>query len=158
MTFIENNRGGPFFLYLSTNAPHAPFLVDDSYSAPYREKGVPDEMAAFYGMITNIDDNMGKLLQSLEKLNLDSNTILIFMTDNGTAAGSIPNRKQLEASGNWKGFNAGMRGKKGSSYDGGHRVPFFVRWPDRGIQGGRDVKTLSAHIDVLPTLAELCQI
>lgn len=158
MTFIENNRGGPFFLYLSTNAPHAPFLVDDSYSGPYREKGVPDEMAAFYGMITNIDDNMGKLLKFLEKLNLDSNTILIFMTDNGTAAGSIPNRKQLEASGNWKGFNAGMRGKKGSSYDGGHRVPFFVRWPDRGIQGGRDVKTLSAHIDVLPTLAELCQI
>ena len=156
--FIEDNRQGPFFLYLSTNAPHGPFLVDDVYSSPYRKKGVPDEMAAFYGMITNIDDNMGKLLKSLEKLNLASNTILIFMTDNGTAAGFIPNREQPEPSGNWKGFNAGMRGKKGSSYDGGHRVPFFIRWPDGGIQGGRDVKTLSAHIDVLPTLAELCQI
>jgi hypothetical protein len=112
-------------------------------------------MASFYGMITNIDENMGRLMKRLDELKLKENTILVFMTDNGTAAGAPRGRKKGNA---WAGFNAGMRGQKGSGYDGGHRVPFFIHWPAGGLHGGRDLDTLSAHIDVLPTLVELCGI
>jgi hypothetical protein len=93
-------------------------------------------------MITNIDENMGRLMKFLHETGLERNTILIFMTDNGTSGGS----------------SAGMRGRKGSEYDGGHRVPCFIRWPAGGIGGGRDVPQLAAHLDLLPTLADLCGI
>ena len=156
MAFIRKNREKPFFAYLSTNAPHGPFLVADSYKKPYLDKGVQGTMAAFYGMITNIDENMGKLMGLLDELKLRENTILIFMTDNGTAAGASRRRGNKKAGKAWPGFNAGMRGQKGSGYDGGHRVPFFIHWPAGGLHGGRDLNTLSAHIDVLPTLEELC--
>ncbi|MEE3052785.1 MAG: arylsulfatase [Planctomycetota bacterium] len=162
LSFIEKNREKPFFAYLSTNAPHGPFLVADSYKVPYQKKGVQGSMVPFYGMITNIDENMGKLMKRLDELKLAENTILIFMTDNGTAAGAPRGRRGKPKPGGaargWPGFNAGMRGQKGSSYDGGHRVPFFIRWPAGGIKGGRDIETLSAHIDVLPTLVQLCGI
>lgn len=154
LDFIEDSKDKPFFCYLSTNAPHGPFIVDAKYSKPYEEKGVPPTMAKFYGMITNIDENVGKLRQRLKELGIDDNTILIFTTDNGTAAGMARQNDK----GSWKGFNAGMRGNKGSYYDGGHRVPFFVHWPAGGMTGGRDVDTLAAHIDVMPTLVELCGI
>ena len=155
--FIKANKDEPFFVYLSTNAPHGPFLVADKYSKPYRDRGVPGSMAAFYGMITNIDENMGRLMATLDELELAENTILIFTTDNGTAAGAGRRRKPGgTAAGSWAGFNAGMRGAKGSEYDGGHRVPFFVRWPAGLGSRGRDAAALTAHIDVLPTLAELC--
>ena len=140
MKFIEANKDQPFLCYLPTNAPHGPFNVADEYSQPYRDKGVQGNQANFYGMITNIDENMGRLMQRLKELDLQDNTILIFMTDNGSSAG----------------FSAGMRGKKGSEYDGGHRVPFFIRWPGGGLEGGRDIDRLTAHIDILPTLIELC--
>jgi arylsulfatase A-like enzyme len=158
--FIKSNKDEPFFVYLSTNAPHGPYLVAEKYSKLYRDKGVPGSMAPFYGMITNIDENLGRLMAKLDELELAENTILIFTTDNGTAAGGGARRKPAgaPAAGKWTGFNAGMRGKKGSEYDGGHRVPFFVRWPAGKLTGGRDVDTLTAHIDVLPTLAELCGI
>jgi arylsulfatase A-like enzyme len=149
ISFIESNKDRPFFAYLPTNAPHAPYNVPDAYSRPYRELGVPQPRANFYGMITNIDDNIGRLLSKLDELRLQDNTILIFMTDNGSAAGSNPTTGD--------GFNAGMRGIKGSAYDGGHRVPFFIRWPAK-FKGGRDVSRLTAHIDVLPTLVELCNL
>jgi len=155
LSFIENNKDGPFFVYLSTNAPHGPLNVSEKYSQPYVEKGVPESMAKFYGMITNIDENMGKLIKRLKKWGLEENTILIFMTDNGSAAGW---RSKGTGGGSWSGFNAGMRAGKGSEYDGGHRVPFFIRWPAGGLEGGRDVDQLTAHIDVLPTLADLCGI
>jgi arylsulfatase A-like enzyme len=154
LKFIEAEKetAAPFFCYLSTNAPHGPFLVADSYKQPYLEAGVPEPMASFYGMITNIDENMGKLREKLAAWNLAENTILIFMSDNGTAAGvARPNQE-----GEWRGFNAGMRARKGSEYDGGHRVPFFIHWPAGGLAGGRDVNQLTAHIDILPTLVELC--
>jgi len=140
MKFIERNKDRPFFCYLPTNAAHGPFLVAEKYSQPYLDKGVPRNRARFFGMITNIDENMGRLRKKLDDLSLAENTILIFMTDNGTAAG---------------GFNAGMRGKKGSEYEGGHRVPFFVHWPAK-LRAGVDVDALTAHIDVLPTLVDLC--
>lgn len=144
LRFIEANRDRPFFAYLATNAPHSPYNVPDPYRGPYKGKDVPN--AGFYGMVANIDENMGRLLEKLKSLGLEEDTILIFMTDNGTAAGFQGG----------KGFNAAMRGTKGSEYDGGHRVPCFVRWPAGGLGGGRDVNRLTSHIDLLPTLIELC--
>jgi len=142
--FIEANRDQPFFVYLATNAPHGPYNVSEQYSDRYKGSDAPN--ASFYGMIANIDENMGRLMGRLRSLGLEGNTILIFMTDNGTAAGFQGG----------KGFNAAMRGTKGSQYDGGHRVPCFVRWPAGGLDGGRDVGRLAAHVDLLPTLIELC--
>lgn len=133
----------PFFAYITTNAPHGPFHVEEKYWKPYLEQGLTEQEAVFFGMITNIDENVAKLRAFLKEEGLAENTIFIFTTDNGTATGENV-------------FNAGMRGKKNSSYDGGHRVPFFLNWPAAGLSEGRDIGTLSAHIDVLPTLIELC--
>ena len=141
MKFIEANRSRPFFVYLSANAPHQPFLAPEKYVKMYEgNPAVPN--AAFYGMITGIDDNVARLVKKIEALGLTEDTILIFMTDNGTAAGV---RGKV-------GFNAGMRGRKGSPYDGGHRVPCWFHWPG----GGRDVARLADHVDILPTLIDLC--
>ncbi len=136
--------GKPFFCYIPTPAAHVPNWALEKDTAPYEH--VPGlEDPGFYGMISNIDTNMGRLVRFLEKTGMRENTILIFATDNGTAGGE-------------KVFNASMRGIKNSAYDGGHRVPFFVEWPAGGLKGGRDIKTLAKDIDVLPTLAELCQL
>lgn len=153
--FVEANRDRPFFLYLATNAPHGPYFVAPEWAEPYREKVTWGSGANFYGMVANIDHNLGILREKLKTLGLAENTILIFMTDNGTAAGAKFDGLTSEAI---EGFNAGMRGKKSSVYEGGHRVPFFIHWPAGGLTGGRDIAALSAHIDVLPTLAELCGI
>lgn len=154
MRFIEENKDRPFFLYLATNAPHGPYRVPPEWAKPYAgNKDVAN--ANFYGMIANLDHNMGLLRQHLKKLRLAENTILIFMTDNGTAGGGKFRGLDSEP---LMGFNAGMRGKKSSVYEGGHRVPFFIHWPKGGLIGGRDIETLAAHIDVLPTLADLCDI
>ena len=144
--FINNaaEQDKPFFLYLTTNAPHGPYICDPAYSKPYAE-GKTRKVANFYGMIANIDENVGKLREFLEEKGLDRNTIFIFTTDNGTAAGHTI-------------FNAGMRGNKFSPYDGGHRVPFFLHWPDGGLAGQRRIQTLTAHIDIAPTLLDLCGI
>ena len=143
--FIEANRNRPFFCYLPTNAAHGPFRVPDSYSRLYKDRGLESPAAEFYGMITNIDDNMGRLMRRLDELGLSDNTILIFMTDNGSTMGR---RHGL--------FNAGMRDNKGSEYDGGHRVPCFIRWPAGRIKAPRDIGRITAHIDLLPTLIDLC--
>lgn len=151
LTFIEKNSAKPFFCYLSTNAPHGPFHVPEKYIAMYDSiDEIPNPN--FYGMITNIDDNLNMLEQKLDELKIKDNTILIFMTDNGTSAGAQLNWRGMVT----KGFNAGMRGKKGSEYEGGHRVPFFLRWPAKNIGGGRDFNMLTSYTDVMPTLAELC--
>lgn len=147
------DREKPFFIYLATNAPHGPFRVDPKYSDPYKDQGVASPMAEFYGMITNIDENIGRLRKTLADLGIEKNTLLLFTTDNGTAAG-VRNRR-TDNDDSWTGFNMNMRGTKGSEYDGGHRVPFFAYWPDGGISGGRDVEMLTAHIDIHPTLAEV---
>ena len=154
LAFIEESRDEPFFVYLATNAPHGPYWVDESYSKPYADQGVSSPMAEFYGMITNIDENIGRLRAKLDELGLAENTIFIFTTDNGTAAGVSGDGSPV-AEGEWGGFNDGMRGRKGSEYEGGHRVPFFVRWPAGGVGGGRELDGLTAHVDILPTLAEL---
>ena len=151
--FLARQDERPFFLYLATNAPHGPYLVDPAYAQPYEDAGVAKTMAKFYGMISNIDDNVGKLRALLRERGLADNTVLIFTTDNGTAAG---HQKAPKEAGSWPGFQASMRGNKGSEYDGGHRVPFFMHWPAGGVVGGRKIDQLAAHVDVLPTLAELC--
>ena len=155
--FIKAQKaaGKPFLAYITTNAPHGPMHAPEEYAKPYLEiaakggkgkgKGGNVGLAHFYGMIANIDDNVGKLRTFLEGEGLAEDTIFIFTTDNGTSSGA-------------KVHNNGMRGQKGSEYDGGHRVPFFVSWPDGGIGGGRDVGQLTAHVDVVPTLIELCKI
>ncbi len=135
--------GNPFFAYISTNAPHSPFHCPDEYWKPYEAMGLESRVAVFYGMIANIDDRVGDLRRWLKDEGLAENTIFIFMTDNGTATGETV-------------FNAGMRGKKASEYDGGHRVPFFIHWPKGGLNVGRDVDRLTAHVDILPTLLDLC--
>jgi hypothetical protein len=99
-------------------------------------------------MVTNIDDNMAKLMQVLDEEGLAENTILIYTTDNGTAGGLYKGR----------GFTAGMRGQKGSQYDGGHRVPMIMRWPRGNVEAGKSVPTLTAHVDMLPTFIELCDL
>ena len=137
MRFIASADGCPFFVYLSTNAPHSPYLVPDNYREPYAAQGLDDKDARIYGMITNIDDNVGRLLANLDELGLAEETIVIFMTDNG------PTTRR---------YNAGLRDDKGSTYEGGVRVPFFVRWPAR--LGPKQVDTIAAHIDVLPTLLD----
>jgi arylsulfatase A-like enzyme len=145
--FIEANRDRPFFAYIPTNAPHAPYNVAAKYKQPYVDQGVPSPRAEFYGMIANIDENVGRLLDRLRELGLENDTIVVFMTDNGTAAGYAEMTRA--------GYNAGMRGFKGSEYDGGHRVPCFLRWPGH-IPAGKDLTPVAAHIDVLPTLLDLC--
>ncbi|WP_372807206.1 arylsulfatase [Pontiella sp.] len=156
MRFIEEHRDEPFFLYLPLNAPHTPILVGEEWSAPYKDKVDREILADYYGMIVNIDHNFGRLRQKLKALDLEDNTILIFMTDNGTYVGAkFANNDSLPMAG---GFNAGMRGRKASVFDGGHRVPFFIRWPDGGLDGGRDIDALAVHVDLFPTLAELCGI
>ena len=142
LKFIEASKGKPFFCYIPANAPHLPWVVPEKYAKLYRGKLQPG-LLEFYGMITNIDDNLGRLRKKLAELGIADNTILIFMTDNGTSGGS---RK----------FNSGMRGAKGSPHDGGHRVPFCLHWPAGGMDKGRDVANLTGGIDVLPTLMEMC--
>jgi len=151
MTFMRSKPNHPFFVYLPTNTPHWPHNVAKKYSRPYLGT-VPERMATFYGMIANIDENLGRLMKFLKETGLEENTILVFLTDNGTSFGARWDKEDRLTAG----FNAGMRGQKGSIYDGGHRVPCFIRWPGGGITGGRELNSLSAHIDVLPTLVELC--
>ncbi|MEM7370323.1 MAG: arylsulfatase [Bacteroidota bacterium] len=151
MRFIEENQDTSFFVYLPTNAPHAPFIVDSSYAAPYQSlEGTSIVNANFYGMIANIDENLGKLNRFLSEKGLIQNSILIFMTDNGSGGGLSQDGKL--------GHNKGFRGKKGHKTEGGHRVPFFIRWPEGNIEGGRDIDALTAHVDLLPTLASLCNL
>jgi arylsulfatase B len=144
--FIQTQKkaGKPFLAYVSTNAPHGPLHAPEAYSKPYLENH-PMGLSNFYGMIANIDDNVGKMRSFLDDEGLTENTIFIFTTDNGTAGGN-------------KIFNANMRGKKGSQYDGGHRVPFFLHWPAGNMKTALDVQPISHAVDILPTLIDLCGI
>tara|TARA_B100001027_G_scaffold29007_1_gene17163 strand:+ start:3140 stop:4891 length:1752 start_codon:yes stop_codon:yes gene_type:complete len=151
MRFITENKDKPFFLYLATNTPHAPFRVGPEWAEPYQKEKVNNPN--FFGMIANFDHNLGLLRHRLEELGISNNTIFLFLSDNGTAAGCKFEGLDSEPI---FGFNAGMRGKKSSIFEGGHRVPLFVHWPKGNLLGGRDIGSLTAHIDLLPTLAELC--
>lgn len=149
--FMEEHLDEPFFACITTNAPHEPYLVSEKYAAQYRGNNriIHPE---FYGMITNIDENFGRLRQKLSDWGIEDNTILIFMTDNGSSGCSELDENEHVL----RGYNANMRGMKTSYYDGGHRVPFFIRWPHGGLLGGRDVDDTGFHVDFFPTLVDLC--
>jgi arylsulfatase len=142
LRWIDARRrtGSPFFAYITPNAAHTPLQCPEAYAKRHAAE-VPDDVAKFYGMIENIDDNVGRLLASLDAWKLADDTLVIFLTDNGGTLGV-------------RVFNAGMRGAKVTPYQGGTRVPSFWRWPN-GFGGGVEVDALAAHVDVLPTLAAI---
>ncbi|MBM3735040.1 MAG: arylsulfatase [Acidobacteria bacterium] len=139
VSFVKANRARPFFLYLAFNVPHEPSFVDDSYTQRFLDKGVPLRDAKVYGMIRHCDEQIGRLLKTVDEAGLREDTIVIFLTDNGGVS---------------RHFRAGLRGNKATAYEGGVRVPFFARWPGR-FPAGAVVEAAAAHIDVLPTLCEL---
>jgi arylsulfatase A-like enzyme len=153
LDFIERHKDEPFVCYIPTNAPHSPYQVEERYENLYRGR-VPENRAKFYGMITNIDENVGGLRRRLEELGLADNTLFVFMTDNGTAEGCDLDGQGFVTGG----YNSGMRGKKSSPYDGGHRVPFFLHWPEGGYTTGKDIDSLTSYVDFMPTLIEMCQL
>ena len=157
--FMEVNKNRPFFCYLAFNAPHTPLQVPDNYYEIYRDidpsAGFNNDWRPFpqmtdkdkedarrvYAMITNIDDNVGRLMKKLEELKIAENTVVIFMTDNG------PQQRR---------YNAGMRGLKSSVYRGGIRVPFWIRYPALE-RSNIEIETTAANIDLLPTIAGICK-
>lgn len=142
MTFIAEHDGKkPWFCYVPYNAPHGPFQVDRKLFDKYNDGKISEKTAAVYAMVENIDTNVAWLLELIEQRNQSENTIVIFFTDNG------PNGER---------YNGGMRGRKGSVHEGGCRVPCLIRWPKK-IQP-RKISQIAAHIDLLPTLAEWCEL
>lgn len=143
LAFIERNRAEPFLAFIPYNAPHSPFQVPDEYFNKYKEAGLSDKNASVYGMVENIDDNVGRILQKLDELGLEENTIVVFLTDNGPNGGDR--------------YNGNMKGWKAKVDEGGVRVPLFIRWPGE-IEPGTVVEELTAHIDFLPSIADLAGI
>jgi arylsulfatase len=154
----RGNGEKPFFAYIPLNSAHWPWFVPDKYRQPVRDamkrkQGVVqhlspqkrESLASFLAMGANIDDNVGRLDQFLADAGLKQNTIVVFLTDNGSTFG--PDY-----------FNAGMRGRKTTLWEGGHRVPCFIRWPAGPVGNPRDIDQLSQVQDLLPTLADLAGI
>jgi arylsulfatase A-like enzyme len=139
--FMDANRDRPFFVYLPTNAPHTPLEIGAEHIEPYTAKGLDDTTARVYGMISNIDDNVGRLLDWLDEQGLRENTLVIFFGDNG------PQQER---------YTAGLRGRKTWVYEGGLRVPCFVQWP-AVLKGKRRLDAMAAHIDLTPTILEACK-
>ncbi len=137
----RKEKNEPFLCYLPTNAPHAPHIDLDEYVKPYQAKGP----AGFFGMIAHIDKRFGDLDRFLTEEKIRDNTIVIFMTDNGGTAGVST-------------FNAGLRAGKTTYYDGGHRVPCWIRWPNGKLGEPRDISIPTQNTDLLPTLCDLCGI
>lgn len=139
--FIEksNAEEKPFVCYVPYQTPHTPLQVPDKYFNKYKNKGVDDFNATIYGMAENIDDNVGKIIHKLKDLDIEDNTIIIYMSDNGPL--------------NLR-YNAGLKGKKGSVDEGGVNVPFIIKWKDK-INANLTIDEPLAHIDVLPTLLDL---
>jgi arylsulfatase A len=140
ISFMKRHRDQPFFCYVPYNAPHTPTQVPEQYFTEFKGKGLDDALAAIYGMCQNLDENFGRLMAALDELGIRENTLVLFLTDNGA---------------NGDRFNAGMRGWKTSVHEGGTRVPLFVQWPRRFKQP-RVIQQLAAHLDLYPTLLELC--
>lgn len=153
------NDGKPFLTIINTNTPHGPLIAKDEdikymqnvfaesdfVSNADMSSNLEDQLILFLAMIRNIDENMGRLMRFLQEEELAENTILIFMTDNGSTHGPLY-------------YNAGMRGMKTHLWEGGHRVPFFIRWPNGDFGEPRDIGGLTAVQDVLPTLIDLAGI
>jgi arylsulfatase B len=134
-------QAAPFLCYLATNAPHGPCIDLPEYVRPYDGRGP----AGFFGMIAHLDKRFGDLTKFLSAEKLEDDTIVVFMTDNGGTAGV-------------KTFNAGLRAGKTTYYDGGHRVPCWIRWPNGTLGAPRDVDAPAQNTDLLPTLCEFCKV
>jgi arylsulfatase A-like enzyme len=137
LAFVGESTDRPFFAYVPFNAPHEPLEAPPALVESYRRAGIPDTAAKVYAMVTNIDDNVGRLLEKLRETGKDENTIVVFLTDNG------PQHDR---------YNGGMRGRKGTVFQGGIRVPCFIRWPAR--LKPRVESAPAALIDLLPTFLE----
>lgn len=142
LEFMQSSQS-PFFCYLSYNTPHSPFQVPDKYFDSHKSKGLDDKNATIYGMIENLDDNIGRIMDGLTSTGLDKNTLVIFMTDNG------PNGNR---------YTNGLKGRKGHVDEGGVRVPFLLKHPAKPELANKKIHDMVAHIDVLPTLADLLDI
>ena len=141
MKWIETKKGEkPFFAYIATNAPHSPYVAPEKNKKIFAEAGYKKNQQGYYGMISNIDENVGKLMTAVKKWGIEKNTIFIFMSDNGAASVNT--------------FNAGMKGKKGKVDEGGTRVPFFIRWP-QVLQADLECDRIARHFDLLPTFAQI---
>jgi len=141
--WMEEKVGGggdPFFCWIATNAPHAPYIARPEDAALFEGTGLEENEKNFYGMIHNIDQNVGKLMQKLDQWGIAEQTLVVFMNDNGTALGA-------------ERFNASMRGGKGTAWLGGTRANSFWRWPTKIPAGSCDA--LTAHVDVFRTFASL---
>lgn len=147
--FIREHAGESFFAYYSTPLPHFPLVVPDALADPYRAMGLHEHNALTYGMIASVDANVGRIMDTLEELGLEEDTILIFMSDNGPRTRRTKNDKYPGR------YVAGLRGTKTSVYENGIRVPFLIRWPGQ-IAAGRRLDTLAGHLDVMPTVADAC--
>ncbi|PAW74995.1 MAG: arylsulfatase [Opitutia bacterium Tous-C4FEB] len=137
---VQRRAKKPFFAYIPSNTPHGPYIARPEDRALYEGKGLEPATENFFGMIHNIDQNIGRLLAKLDEWGIAQNTLVIFMNDNGGTAGV-------------KVFNADMRGQKGTAWIGGTRANAFWRWP--GTLQPADCGVLSAHIDFFPTLAAI---
>ncbi|WP_303317297.1 arylsulfatase [Flavivirga abyssicola] len=149
--FIRKKNGKPFFAYLATNLPHFPLQVPEKRAQPYRDIGLHEDNALTYGMLDNIDYNVGRVIKTLKSLGIEDNTIVIFLSDNGprhrrTKNDSYPGR-----------WVANLRGTKTSVYDAGIRVPFYVMWPKK-IKSKIKTSNMGAIIDVLPTLLDAANV
>jgi len=151
LDFISKKSSEPFLAYLATNLPHFPLQVPDKKADPFRKMGLHEDNALTYGMVSNIDDNVGRVLNRLRELGIEKNTIVIFLSDNGPRDRRSKNDVYP---GRWV---ANLRGTKTSVYECGIRVPFFMKWPVE-IQAGKQLKTMGTVIDILPTLMEACSI
>jgi arylsulfatase A-like enzyme len=154
LDFIERNRDKSFFLYLAYNAPHTPLQADIKYKEIFRElKDEPNRIYA--GMVSSLDENMGKILARLKELDLEKNTMVVFTSDNGPARGGRYIRGWRDE---WPetllGSAGPLRGHKAQSFEGGHREPFLIRWPGM-IQQGQVYSGLTSTLDLLPTLCKV---
>jgi arylsulfatase A-like enzyme len=162
LEFVTKNKERPFFLYWALTIPHAELLVpEDSmeeYRGRYEEKpylgshyaSQPEPRAAFAGMVTRMDRDIGRLLKSLEELGLDRETIVLFSSDNGPHKEGGHDPAFFDS-------NGPLRGIKRDLYEGGIRVPLIARWPGR-IPPGSTSHHISAFWDFLPTVCDLTEI
>ena len=147
----QSSTDDPFFAYISLNAPHGPLIAPDKYKKRFLDEGYSEPTAARYGMIENIDDNMGLMMGKLADWKLLENTLVIFMTDNGMAMKAIGKKGLKER---LMAHNAGLRGHKDTNWEGGTRVPSFWFW--QGVLSeGVDVPALTAHIDLYRTFCDI---
>ena len=149
---IEQEK--PFFCYLPTNAPHGPYNVDASYYQKYIDMELPEKRARFLGMIECVDKNIGDLINFLREKDEFENTILVYFGDNGTSDGcSVQEDGRVI-----DGYNAGMRGKKGTTYEGAHRNACFMTTPGKLLGEPRKIYGITSHMDLLPTFIDLCNL